>query len=94
MREQDDWDAHAGFMDGLVDDGFLLLGGPIGDGMRFLHVIEAHSKRDVEARLAEDPWAPIDRLRTASIEPWEILLGGSLPVGSPLSRDAHGTEAG
>jgi hypothetical protein len=35
MREQDDWDAHAGFMDGLVDDGFVLLGGPVGDGMRF-----------------------------------------------------------
>ena len=27
MREQDGWDEHAKFMDGLVDEGFILLGG-------------------------------------------------------------------
>jgi hypothetical protein len=27
MREQDDWDAHARFMDGLVEAGVLVLGG-------------------------------------------------------------------
>jgi hypothetical protein len=74
MREQDDWDAHARFMDGLVDDGFVLLGGPVGDGMRFLHIVHALSEREVKDRLAEDPWTPTERLRTASIEPWEILL--------------------
>jgi uncharacterized protein len=74
MREQDDWDAHARFMDGLVDDGFVLLGGPVGDGTRFLHIVRAQSEREVKDRLAEDPWTPTERLRTASIEPWEILL--------------------
>jgi uncharacterized protein YciI len=77
MREQDDWDAHATFMDGLVDDGFVLLGGPVGDGMRFLHIVNAQSEREVKDRLAEDPWTSTERLRTASIEPWEILLGRS-----------------
>ncbi len=74
MREQDDWDAHASFMDGLVDDGFVLLGGPVGDGKRFLHIVDARSESDVKDRLAEDPWTPTGRLRTASIEPWEVLL--------------------
>jgi uncharacterized protein YciI len=69
--------AHAEFMDGLVDDGFVLLGGPVGDGMRFLHIVDAQSEREVKDRLAEDPWTPTERLRTASIEPWEILLGRS-----------------
>jgi hypothetical protein len=59
-------------MDGLVNDGFVLLGGPVGDG--FLHIVVAQSERDVKARLAEDPWTPTERLRTASIEPWQILL--------------------
>jgi hypothetical protein len=27
-REQDGWDEHAAFMDALVDDGFVILGGP------------------------------------------------------------------
>jgi uncharacterized protein YciI len=76
MREQDDWDAHARFMDALVDDGFVLLGGPVGDGMRFLHIVDAQSEREVKDRLAEDPWTATERLRTASIEPWELLLDG------------------
>jgi hypothetical protein len=64
-------------MDALVDDGFVLLGGPVGDGMRFLHIVNAQSEREVKDRLAEDPWTSTERLRTASIEPWEILLGRS-----------------
>jgi hypothetical protein len=32
IRKQRSWDEHAVFMDGLVDDGFVILGGPIGDG--------------------------------------------------------------
>ena len=46
------WDAHARFMDGLVDDGFVLLGEPVGDGMRFLHIVDALSEREVKDRLA------------------------------------------
>jgi hypothetical protein len=73
MREQDGWDAHAAFMDGLVQDGSVMLGGPLGDGMRFLLVMDAENQAEIEARLAEDPW-PSEQLRLASIEPWEILL--------------------
>lgn len=75
-REQDDWDAHAGFMDGLVDERFVVLGGPVGDGMRVMLVIEAASEDEVVARLAEDPWMKTDILRVAQIESWEILLDG------------------
>jgi uncharacterized protein YciI len=73
MREQDGWEAHAAFMDGLVEEGFLVLGGPVGDGMRFLLAVDAENQTEIEARLAEDPW-PSEQLRLASIEPWEILL--------------------
>ena len=30
IREQQQWSEHATFMDGLVADGFILLGGPLG----------------------------------------------------------------
>jgi uncharacterized protein YciI len=75
-REQDEWDAHASFMDRLVDEGFVVLGGPVGDGVRVLLVIEAESQRDLEARLAEDPWMSMEVLCIETIEPWEILLDG------------------
>ena len=76
MREQDEWDAHARFMDELVDEGLVLLGGPVGDGARVLMAVSADNEQAVEARLAEDPWRPMGLLRTATIEPWEILLDG------------------
>jgi uncharacterized protein YciI len=76
MREQERWDQHAAFMDALVDDGFAVLGGPLGDGeRRFLLVFDAESEEEIEARLADDPWTPTGLLRITSVEPWEILLG-------------------
>jgi uncharacterized protein YciI len=75
MREQDKWDEHAAFMNGLVDNGFVLLGGPLGDGTTILLIIDAESEQDIVARLADDPWTPMGLLRIAKIELWEILLG-------------------
>ena len=74
-REQDTWDEHASFMDGLVEDGFVVLGGPLGSGEEVLLIVRAGSGAEIEARLAADPWLPMEILRVAKIEPWEILLG-------------------
>jgi hypothetical protein len=74
MREQERWDDHAAFMDGLASDGFIVLGGPLGDGSRFMHVVDATGEPEIEERLAEDPWTPMGLLRLASVEPWKILL--------------------
>jgi uncharacterized protein YciI len=78
MRQQEQWDEHAAFMDALVDEGFVALGGPLGDGEKlFLLIISAQSEQEIAARLADDPWNPLGLLRTASVERWEILLGES-----------------
>jgi uncharacterized protein YciI len=79
MRRQAEWEAHAAFMDGLADEGFIVAGGPLGgedDAKRILHVIAAPDAAAVEDRMAEDPWTPMAMLRTVSIEPWTVLLGG------------------
>ena len=73
-REQDGWDEHAAFMDALVDDGLVVLGGPIGDGERVMLVVEANDEDEVRRRLAPDPWLPAGILEIASIEPWTIWL--------------------
>ena len=77
-REQEGWDAHASFMDELVEDGFVVLGGPVGDGdgHSALLVVEAESEGHVRSRLADDPWGE-DMLATDSIEPWTIFLRGT-----------------
>jgi uncharacterized protein YciI len=74
IRGQDAWDAHAAFMDGLVDGGFLVIGGPIGDGAQTLHAVEAADEDEVRARFAADPWALAGLLRIGSVEPWALWL--------------------
>jgi hypothetical protein len=76
MREQEDWAGHATFMNALADDGFVVLGGPIGDGIRHRArlVVRSSSENDVRDRLARDPWAVLGLLTIESIEEWEVLL--------------------
>jgi hypothetical protein len=35
----------------------------------------ADTEADIHARFAGDPWTPMELLRIAKIEPWQILLG-------------------
>ena len=49
-----------------MDEGFVVLGGPVGDGDAGLMAVSAESEQAVEARFAEDPWRPMGLLRTAS----------------------------
>jgi uncharacterized protein YciI len=78
MRQQEQWAEHAAFMDALADEGFVVLGGPLGNGEKtFLLIMAAESEQAIESRLANDPWTPLKLLRTASIERWEILLNAS-----------------
>ena len=76
IRGQDRWEEHAAFMDGLVDDGFVILGGPVGDGAQSLHAVEAADEDEIRARLALDPWASAGLLRVGPIEPWAFWLDG------------------
>jgi uncharacterized protein YciI len=75
LREQDGWDEHARFMDSLVDEGFIVLGGPLA-GDRILHAISAPSLQAVRERRAQDNWHQNGMLTIKSIEPWTILLDG------------------
>jgi hypothetical protein len=74
IREQPRWSEHAEFMDGLVADGFILLGGPIGNGQETLHVVEADDEDEVRLRLAADPWARDNLLEVGSLRPWTLWL--------------------
>jgi uncharacterized protein YciI len=78
LREQDEWDEHARFMDGLLDEGFLVMAGPLGDGApehRVLLIFDADSESAIEARLADDIWTQTGTLTTVSLERWNVLLG-------------------
>jgi len=73
LEEQTGWPEHADFMDGLVADGFIVLGGPVEGGPRVAHAFEAESEEAVRSVLARDPWSGT-HLEIASIEQWTIRL--------------------
>jgi uncharacterized protein YciI len=75
LEEQSDWTAHAAFMDDLVADGFIVLGGPLADEERVAHAVEAESEDAIRATLAGDPWSD-SHLRVDTIDPWTIRLDG------------------
>src|SRR5256885_9288135 len=75
-REQDGWDEHAAFVDGLAAEGVVVLGGPLGDpdsGPALL-VFRADSEDEVRRRLADDPWMGTI-LTIQSVERWWIWVG-------------------
>jgi uncharacterized protein YciI len=73
LEQQSGWAEHAAFMDGLVDAGFIVLGGPLAGDGRVAHAVEAESEDAVRATLARDPWSET-HLRVDAIEPWTIRL--------------------
>jgi uncharacterized protein YciI len=73
LEGQELWPEHAEFMDALVDDGLLVLGGPLGDRRKVLLVFDAQPD-EIRACLATDPWHVRDMLYIEKIEPWEIRL--------------------
>ena len=75
LEEQSGWEEHAAFMDALVEEGFIVLGGPLADERRVVHAVEAESEKAVLARLAEDPWHET-HLVPGPVERWTIRLDG------------------
>jgi uncharacterized protein YciI len=75
LEDQSDWAAHASYMDELVETGFVLLGGPLADEVRVVHVVEAESEDAVRAVYARDPWSET-HLRVDTIDPWTIRMDG------------------
>ena len=75
LEEQSGWPEHAAYLDGLVTDGTVVLGGPLADEVRVVLVVEAASDAAVRAILANDPWHG-SHLVVAEVEHWTLRLDG------------------
>ncbi len=74
MREQQGWDDHAAYMDGIFDEGFLLLAGPLEGDRETMWVVEAGSEEEIRQRMKEDPWSANEMLTPSKIERWNIVM--------------------
>ena len=75
LEGQRDWKGHAAFMEALVADGFVRLGGVLEGTSDALLVIEAGDVPEVIARLAEDPWSRSQLLSVSQVSGWSLRLG-------------------
>ncbi len=75
MEAQPEWRAHAAFMDRLVDEGFIALGGPLEGSLDVLLILRASAEQEIEQRLAADVWRQNGLLVPKQCFPWRIRLG-------------------
>ena len=85
LEEQVDWGAHANFMNALVDEGVIVLGGPLAGTADVLLIACGGSEAEIAARLAADCWSVNGLLKTLWIRPWVLRLGA---LGAPAQRRA------
>jgi uncharacterized protein YciI len=76
-RQQTGWDAHGAFMDRLVEEGFVVAGGPVGelDEDEAVLAVRAEDEEEVRARLEKDPWHEQEVLSIRTVRMWTIWLG-------------------
>lgn len=79
MEAQNDWPAHASFMNALAAERFVRVGGPLGGTPDVLLVIEAEDPREITDRLSADPWTQSGHLIVKACWPWDIRLGSLSP---------------
>ena len=73
-REQPFWDEHAKFIDQFVDDGFILMGGPLVDEGGSLLIFSAEDENEVREKLKNGPWAKHGILKLESVKRWQIFI--------------------
>jgi uncharacterized protein YciI len=75
LELQEDWSAHAAFMNALHAEGFALLAGPLEGTPDVLLITRSNDANEIQARLSDDSWAIKDLLRIKRIVPWTLRLG-------------------
>lgn len=79
IREQPFFRQHAAFADGLVDQGIILLGGPVAsddaDDIALL-AVEAADEGALRSAFAADPWTVHRVYRLKEVRAWTVWLDG------------------
>jgi uncharacterized protein YciI len=80
-RQQALWDEHAAFMDGLFEQGRIVLAGPYADLSRVLIIVEARDVTEASALLRDDPWEEAGILVPSDVVEWTVFLDSRRPGG-------------
>lgn len=73
-RGQQFWDEHVPFINALIDNGFIMMGGPFDDDGGALLIVRAADESEVRARMETDPFYRNGILHLDWIKRWTIYI--------------------
>jgi uncharacterized protein len=86
-REQPLWNEHAAFMDGIFEEGRIVLAGPYGNDGRALVVMDVRDEAEASSLFDEDPWVKAGILLTEKVVPWTIFLDSRRTPAPSVDQD-------
>jgi uncharacterized protein YciI len=77
-RQQPFWDEHVAFIDQLVAEGFIMMGGPFVNEAEIPHgallILNTENENEVRNKLKNDPWFEKGILKLESVSRWQIFI--------------------
>jgi uncharacterized protein YciI len=74
VREQPDWDAHAEFVDALVERGTFVMGGPFSDNSGSMSLLEGIDADEARRILEDDPFMKNGVFELVEIREWTVFV--------------------
>ena len=74
VREQPGWDEHAAFVDELVAQGIMVMGGPLSDHSGSLSLYEGVSVEEARRIAERDPWIDNGVFVLEEVREWSVIV--------------------
>lgn len=74
VDEQPGWDEHAAFIDGLIERGIFVMGGPLGDHAGSLSLLENVTEDEARELVLEDPFVANGVFELQEVRAWNIFV--------------------
>ena len=80
VREQPDWDAHAEFVDALIERGTFVMGGPFSDNSGSMSLLEGVDAEEARRILEDDPFMKNGVFVLEEIREWNVFVDELSPA--------------
>jgi len=74
VREQPDWDAHAEFVDALIERGTFVMGGPFSDNSGSMSLLEGIDVDEARRLIEDDPFMKNGVFVLEEIREWNVFV--------------------
>jgi uncharacterized protein YciI len=80
VREQPDWDAHAEFVNALIERGTFVMGGPFSDNSGSMSLLEGIDVDEARRILEDDPFMKNGVFVLEEIREWNVFVDELSPA--------------